>query len=137
MPETKRRIARPIIKPAALVIKDRKLLVVRTIGRTHYYALGGKLEQGETELECLAREVSEEVGCGVVEPQYYATFAGPNTDKTKFVVMICYLTELDREPKPCSEIESILWANTKTTEPLGSLIREHIMPALLADGRID
>lgn len=137
MPENKRRIPRPIVKPASLVIRDRKLLVVRTIGRTHYYALGGKLEKGETELQCLDREAREEVGCSVVNPQYYGTFAGPNTDNTKFVVMIGYRTELDREPQPCSEIESLLWANTQTTEPLGSLIRDQIMPALVKDGLID
>jgi 8-oxo-dGTP pyrophosphatase MutT (NUDIX family) len=137
MPVANRRQPRPIIKPAAIVLKDRKLLVVRTVGRSHYFALGGKLEKGETEIECLRREVQEEVGCGITNLQYYATFAGPSTDKPKFVVMLCYRVELDREPRPCSEIESILWANTASKELIGSLLTEHIMPALAKDGLID
>lgn len=134
MPGDKRRVPRPIIKPASLVIRDKKLLVVRTRGQKHYYTLGGKLEKNETELECLGREAREEVGCGIINPQYYKTFTGLSEVGAKFVVMICYLAELDGEPKPCSEIESLCWVNTESTEPLSSLLREHIMPALLRDG---
>ncbi|HCB22720.1 TPA: DNA mismatch repair protein MutT, partial [Candidatus Daviesbacteria bacterium] len=48
-----------IIKKIALaVFKDRKMLQVRTSKQPEvFYTLGGKIEKGETDLECLRREV--------------------------------------------------------------------------------
>lgn len=137
VPAEKRRRPRPIVKPAALLIRDKKLLVVRTRGKSLFYALGGKKEPNETDIECLHRETREEVDCAITSERYYQTFVGPSSDNQKTVVMVCFLVELDREPQPTSEIEELYWANSNTREILGSLLRDSVIPALKLDGLVD
>ena len=57
-------------KVAGLCIRDKKLLVVHKIGEEVYFSLGGKIEQDETELQCLEREVWEEARCKVTNPKF-------------------------------------------------------------------
>jgi 8-oxo-dGTP diphosphatase len=42
-----------------------------------HYLPGGKPEPGEAPLDCLRREVGEEVGCEVIEPQLLAEVRAP------------------------------------------------------------
>jgi len=65
-----------IIKKIALaVFKDRKMLQVRTSKQPEvFYTLGGKIEKGETDLECLRREVKEEIGCEVTSIKFLHEF---------------------------------------------------------------
>jgi len=102
---------RHIIHKAALaVIKDRKLLVVRTKGVDKFYALGGTIEEGESEIDNLHREVMEEISCRINPDslRFLHTFRGPaygreNTD----VHISLFQGELLDEPKASSEIEEI------------------------------
>lgn len=138
VPASKRRQARPIVKPAALLINNKKLLVVRSKNKSVFYAVGGKLEAGETDIQCLHREVKEEIGCQVVSQKYFQTFVGPSSDKQKTLVMVCFFVELDQEPKPSSEIEELLWADSQTPSViLGSFMRDFVIPALAREGLVD
>lgn len=134
----KRRRSRPIVKPAALWIQNKQLLVARTRGKSHFYAVGGKLEPGETDIQCLHRETSEEIGCQVTSQRYYKTFVGPSTDNLKAVVMICFFVELDKEPIPSSEIEELLWVDSYTTKDMiGSMLHDYVIPSLKADNLVN
>ena len=138
VPANKRRHPRPIVKPAALLVRNRKLLVVRSKGKDVFYAVGGKLEPGETDIQCLHREVREEIGCGVTSQKYFQTFVGPSSDKRKTLVMVCFFVEADQEPKASSEIEEMLWADSQTaSETLGSFMRDFVIPALKREGLVD
>lgn len=54
---------RKIHKIIAIVIKDNKFLMVRKVGKDIWTSLGGRIEEGETEEECLLREIKEEFNC--------------------------------------------------------------------------
>ncbi len=54
---------RKIHKIIAVVVKDNKFLMVRKVGKDMWTSLGGRIEQGETEEECLRREIKEEFNC--------------------------------------------------------------------------
>lgn len=126
-----------IIKPAAVVIKDKKLLVARSSDKPQFYAVGGKREVGETNIECLHREVLEEIGCVVKSEKFYKQFIGPGANST-IVELICYFTELDGDPRPCSEIAELMWVDSQTPSAiLGNMITEFLIPALVKDGLVD
>ncbi len=56
------------IRCRALIVNQGKLLVVKHSKDFDYYALpGGKLEEGENPLECIKREIKEELGVEVKE----------------------------------------------------------------------
>ncbi|MCX6747479.1 MAG: NUDIX domain-containing protein [Candidatus Nomurabacteria bacterium] len=56
------------IRCLALILHEDKLLVAKHAEEKDYYALpGGKLEKGENPLECIKREIKEELGVEVSE----------------------------------------------------------------------
>lgn len=119
-----------IIKIAALYIKNKKLLLARSKNQSVFFTVGGKIESGETELECLHREVMEEVGCHIKNAEYFQTFEGIAHNKGVNVVLICYLVELDEQPSPQSEIAEIVWWGSSSTVELSDMLKIHILPAL-------
>ncbi len=54
---------RKIHKIIAIVIKGNKFLMVKKVGKDIWTSLGGRIEEGETEKECLVREIKEEFNC--------------------------------------------------------------------------
>lgn len=80
------------IRCRALIVHEGKLLVVKHGEEFDYYALpGGKLEKGENPMECMIREIKEELG---VEPKgsklaYIFTWTGKqNEDNLDFIFSV-------------------------------------------------
>lgn len=126
-----------IDKVAGLCIRERKLLVVHKKGFEEYLALGGKRQPGETDLACLSREVMEEIGCSLVDPQYFGTFAGLAFDGVKTIRMSCYLIGIDGEPvlNPADAINGYRWIGRDYAREgvrVLSMLGEHAIPALIA-----
>jgi 8-oxo-dGTP diphosphatase len=109
-------------------------LVTRSKGETVFFGLGGKVEPGETELECLQREVREEVGCIAKNPKHFQTFEGQAHDPAKTIRTPCYLCELEGEIKPKAEIEEVAWIGKDYAEKgirLAPMLKLHIVPTLI------
>ena len=99
-----------------------------------FFALGGRMEQGETELQCLQREVMEEIGCAVKDPKPFATFEGMNHDNTKTMWTSCYLCELEGNISPQSEIAECAWIDRdyqKKGIRVAGMLELNIIPALI------
>lgn len=99
-----------------------------------FFALGGKIKPGETELECLQREVMEEIGCEPINPKHLETFEGRNHDNTKTIKMTCYTCELKGTILPCSEIEETAWIDKRYKEKgiqVASILELYIIPYLI------
>jgi len=101
-----------------------------------YITLGGKIEPGESDLECLKREVKEEIGCDIKNPVYFDTFAGKTYDNTKSIHMKCYFVELTGEFKinPADSIDHYRWIdkNYKSEGVLAApLLEQQVIPALI------
>ncbi len=59
-----------IVRCRVMVVKDGKLLVVKHHPEAKFYALpGGHMEAGETPLQCIVREIKEELGVELKHPE--------------------------------------------------------------------
>ena len=128
-----------IIKKIALaVFKDRKMLQVRTRKQPEvFYTLGGKIEKGETDLECLRREVREEIGCEVTFIKFLHEFEDLAHREQAMLHLKMYEGKLIGKPKPSSEIEEIGWFDSKSDpKNLSIIARRTIFPWLKKQGYI-
>jgi len=109
-----------IHKIALAVFKDKKLLMVRSAKHPEkFFNLGGKPEQGETELECLAREVAEEVQSTIKEGtlHFLRSFEAPAHGKENTIVKFqLYTGQLTSEPVPATEIEEVRYFDSSIDE---------------------
>jgi 8-oxo-dGTP diphosphatase len=83
---------------AAIVIKDDKFFLVRKKGKDIWTSLGGRIEEGETEEQCLLREIKEEVNCGAKIIKKLGDFEDKAIfDPGSMVRLSTYLVELEGE----------------------------------------
>lgn len=81
------------IRCRALIVNNEKLLVVKHSEEFDYYALpGGKIEVGENPLECIKRELKEELGVEVKEVKltyvYRWVKEATNEENLEFIFII-------------------------------------------------
>jgi len=76
-----------------------------------YVGLGGKLEAGESPEECAIREVWEESGLVVENPQLKGVLTFPAFSKDEdWYVFLFVITKFTGELKPCTEGE-LVWVD--------------------------
>ena len=126
-------------KVAGLCIRNKKLLVVHKRGETALLSLGGKREPGESDFECLRREVQEEVGCNIVKPVHFATYEGMAHDGKRTLRMTCYVVELegDLRVNPADQIDGFVWVERdyeKQGVELAGMLHSKIVPDLVKRG---
>lgn len=130
-----------IRKVALAAFKDKKLLQVRTRRENSvFFTLGGKIEENESEIDCLKREVKEEIGCELVESsiKFLTEFEDVAHGKDALVNIRMYEGELIGEPKPFSEVVEIGWFDTRSDKKNLSVIAQRtIFPWLKKHGYIN
>lgn len=101
-----------LIKAVGLVLcVDQRLLLVRSQDQVAFYLPGGTIEPGETEQRALQREVAEELGVVLREPELlarYRTDAVGRGDGVQ-VDLACYTGAVDGEPVASAEIAELGW----------------------------
>ena len=90
-------------------VKDGRVLLVKPKKHDVFYVPGGKLEEGESEIEALIREVQEELDVDLIPDSIrsYDRFTDQAYAKPKGVTVdiIAYFGEHTGNPKPKNEIE--------------------------------
>ncbi|VVB80984.1 NUDIX domain protein [uncultured archaeon] len=94
------------------------------------------MESGETELECLQREIKEEINCTVKKTTPFQTFEGRTHDNAQSLRVTCYLVELEGEITPANEIEEHKWIDKNHKLKLTPIFTEQIIPELIKKGMI-
>lgn len=132
---------RTIEKVALAVIEDKKVLMARS-GKNEevFYTLGGKIENNETDEQCLIREIKEEVDAdirmeslvflGVFEASAY------NKPDTKVVVRL-YRGDLISTPVASSEVEEIAFFDSSMPEEHRSELAVKVLMFLKGAGHIN
>ena len=129
-----------IDKLAFIEIKNQKVLVTRSKGKSKYYIPGGKRETNETDEQALIREVKEELDV-LIKPQtinYLGTFEAQADGKPKgiYVRMTCYEAEYQGKLKPSNEIELIDWFDCSNMDKIAEVDKK-IFNSLKMDNKIN
>ncbi|MGH9720578.1 MAG: NUDIX hydrolase [Bryobacteraceae bacterium] len=126
-------------KVGLLAMRAGRILLCRKKHTTSLLILpGGKREPGESAMDCLAREVREELGDvelrGVEFVGVYADrAAGCEADTPKTVEIELYRAGLIGEPAPRSEISELVWFGEQDDRgQLAPSIANKILPDLLS-----
>jgi 8-oxo-dGTP diphosphatase len=122
-------MTRTIDKVAWLHVRGGRVLSTRSRGKDTYYLPGGKREAGESDEQCLRREIQEELSVqlrpetlrhvGVFEAQAHGHAAGTR------IRMPCYAAEYDGELAPSAEVEELAWltyADRERIAPVDQII---------------
>lgn len=130
-----------IRKVALAYIKDRKVIMVRSAQNPEvFYTLGGKIESGETEIECLRREVKEEIDVGIATTtlKFLREFEGVAHGKENTMVNIrLYYGEIVGKPKASNEIAEVRYFDTATDRKHLGIVSMEIINWLHRQGYID
>jgi 8-oxo-dGTP diphosphatase len=127
-----------IDKVGLLLIRDGKVLLCRKKRGTSLLILpGGKREAGESSLECLARELREELGdVRAVSPELTGVYAHAAAgDAGKVVRIELYRAELEGQARAQSEIGELVWFGAGDDRAqLAPSLRDLIFPDLIGRG---
>ena len=102
--------------------------------------MGGKVEEGESDLDCIEREVMEEISCRVDESsiKYLTEVTGPAHGKEDTLIHIkLYSANLLDEPKPSSEVVEIKYFDSTIAEENETETGKMIIKFLKEKGFID
>jgi len=132
---------REILKIGLAVTDADRLLVVKKRGTSSYILPGGKPEEGESDLEALAREIEEELGCQLNPATivFLGCFSDAAAEMANTVVTVrLYGAQLLGDPAPRSEIENLKWfcPIAENVSSLAPSLQNHIVPFLFAQGRL-
>jgi mutator protein MutT len=100
----------PVVVVAAAIIQhEEKFLLTRRKPQSHLGGLwefpGGKKEAGETLVTCLRREVKEELGVEISEPQaFHSLWYQYSEMELELHFFTCFITEGHPQAIDCAEI---------------------------------
>jgi 8-oxo-dGTP diphosphatase len=122
---------------AAAVLGSRGLLLVsKRAAPEVFYLPGGKPEPGEAPLDCLRRELREELGVGVDSARPFAEVRARAALEGVEMWMSVFLTRLAGVPAPAAEIAALRWWPHEPGLRLAPAVRDGVIPRLRRVGRL-
>jgi ADP-ribose pyrophosphatase YjhB (NUDIX family) len=103
---------------AILLVRDRRVLMVRSRGRDVLYLPGGKVESGESGVDAAVREAREETALVLAPADLteFATVTEPAHDQAPgtMVAMTLFLVRSggSGDPVPSAEVSEVAWVRT-------------------------
>jgi len=121
-------------KIAGIIIKNKKLLMVKKEGESHFIMPGGRVIEPETKEQTLKRELKEELNVELVSMKPFKTWEAPHfRDKNKIVKMETFFAEIKGNPEASSEINEIKWIDSNYKQQgikVASINEDYLIPEL-------
>jgi 8-oxo-dGTP pyrophosphatase MutT (NUDIX family) len=125
-----------IDKVAWVRLEEGAILSTRSRGKDVFYLPGGKREPGETDLDTLVREITEELTVTIRRETatHLGTFEAAAHGHAEGVIvrMTCYEADYEGTLKPDSEIEELVWltyADRERVSAVDQVIFDHLREA--------
>lgn len=120
-----------IDKIAGVILKDKKLLLVRSHNQDKFLMPGGKRKGKETDIEALKRELKEELNCSLGNARFLIELKGKAEYENELLHMKLYIAEIKGSIKASSEIAEVAWFKKLGDVPVSGFFEELIYPELL------
>jgi len=116
----------------SIVIEENKLLLVKK--KETWILPGGKIEVGENDLECLSREISEELSnTKIKDVNFYKEFSGITPHSKKMIRAKTYFAKIDGELHNSSqEISDVRYVSNFKDYKISN-ITKNIIDSLIQD----
>ncbi|MFD6397652.1 NUDIX domain-containing protein [Nocardia sp. NPDC060249] len=129
-------------KVGAVIIHDRKIMVVRKKNEEQLECImpGGRMELGESQLECLTRELAEELNVRLLREEYIGTYKDIAVFEGVPLVIHAYLAIIEGDPMPANEIKEFLWIDSAFEQDgirVGSIMARKVIPEMKRRDIID
>ncbi len=133
----------PIIATLCHILKDEKLLLQKKskglFGADKWNGIGGKLKRNETPEEGVKREVFEETGLRILNPEFHGTlsFYFDNGKEPDWIVYVFSAKAFEGKPRP-SEEGALRWFAFKGI-PYDEMWQDdrHWLPLFLKDKKFE
>ncbi|MBW3002323.1 NUDIX hydrolase [Candidatus Woesearchaeota archaeon] len=99
--ETKTRVG-------AIIIQNDKILMLKGVHK-ELWTPGGKIDNNESEEECLQRELDEEIGVKLKSMKFFGEYMRKSHYHDYMMKNRMYLVEIEGTPKPDKEIKEVIW----------------------------
>lgn len=132
-----------VYKAGGIIIRDRKLLAVRSKDKDHFVIPGGKLEKDETPENALIRELKEEINITVMLEDFhpFGIFFGRSAGNQNHSIRmdVFFVKHWLGIPQSQNEIEELLWLSSDLPKDkkFGSIFEQEIIPRLKKQQLID
>ncbi len=124
---------------AAIIIQDGKLLMLKGYGYEELWTPWGKMDEWETNEECLSRELDEELGVKLTSAIFFKTYSWPSFYHSESItIQHIYVAMIEWDINPDAEIESCVWLSKddyiNKLYPMIPITQEEIIPDLITAG---
>nr|WP_168200459.1 NUDIX domain-containing protein [Protaetiibacter larvae] len=124
-----------MLRIAAAIVTDPegRSLLVRKAGTTHFMQPGGKIEEGESAIDALTRELAEEIGVELdtASAEYLGLFRAVAANEADTVVLAAvFALSIAHEVVASGEIEELLWVDDPDLleVDVAPLTRDELLP---------
>ena len=94
---------------AAIIIQNNKILLLKGRGYEELWTPGGKIEENETDEDCLRRELHEEINVKLKGFKFFKSYTAKSPYHDWNTHQRAYIASIEGEIQPRAEIEDYVW----------------------------
>lgn len=122
---------------AAIILDDKKVLMVTGSEADFYWTPGGMVDEGESLEDALARELDEELSVKPLSINKYFIYNSYKLETNEPMEVNCYMVEYKGTLTPSNEVSCYMWYTKdhfeKKSPRLFHKIEEILVPKLIED----